>query len=133
MGIFNFIKSRKKVLNTKTLIIALIVLVVIGFGLAVYFGIKSVNLKKEFSEIGPQEKLERVYSYAVVLEKFEEFRRTEGKGDTTAELERAVLATHSGVLKNLFDEMIYGGNLKKDMDYFLDATIDSLKLFSQLK
>ena len=131
MGIFNFIKSKKKCLNTKTLIIVLVVLAVIGFALAIYFDIKTVTLKKEFSEIGPQEKLERVYSYAVVLEKFEEFRRTEGKGDTTADLERAVLATHSGVLKNLFDEMIFGGNLKKDMDYFLDATIDSLKLYSK--
>jgi len=131
MGIFNFIKSKKKCLNTKTLIIVLVVLAVIGFALAIYFDIKTVTLKKEFSEIGPQEKLERVYSYAVVLEKFEEFRRTEGKGDTTADLERAVLATHSGVLKNLFDEMIFGGNLRKDMDYFLDATIDSLKLYSK--
>ena len=131
MKIFNFIKSKKKCLNIKTLVVVLVVLVVIGFALAIYFDIKAVTLKKEFSEIGPQEKLERVYSYAVVLEKFEEFRRTEGKSDTTVALERAVLATHSGVLKNLFDEMIYGGNLKKDMDYFLDATIDSLKLYSK--
>ena len=133
MGIFNFIKSKKKCLNTKTLIIVLAVLVIIGFALAIYFDTKIVTLKKGFSEIGPQEKLEKIYSYAVVLEKFEEFRRTEGKSDTTAALERAVLATKSGVLKNLFEEIIFGGNLKKDMDYFLDATIDSLKLFSQFK
>lgn len=131
MKIFNFLKVKKTCLNTKTLIMALIFLVVIGFGLAVYFGIKVVNLKEEFAEIGPQEKLEKVNSYALVLEKFEEFKKKEGEDDTTAELERAVLATNSGVLKNLFDEMLFGGNLKKDMEYFLDAVIDALKFFSE--
>jgi len=33
----------------------------------------------------------------------------------------------------LFEEIIFGGSLEKDMDYFLDAIIDSLKLFSRLK
>lgn len=131
MKIFNFLKVRKTCLNTKILIIVLVVLVVIGFGLAIYFGVKAVNFKKEFAEIGPREKLEKVHSYVLVLEKFEEFKRKEGRDDTTRDLERAVLATNSGVLKNLFDEMIFGGNLKKDMEYFLDAVIDSLKLYSK--
>lgn len=134
MKIFNFVKSKYKAcFNSKTLITILVVLVVIGFILAVYFGIKVANLKKEFSEIGPREKLEKVHSYVIVLEKLEEFKRTEGKNDTTRELERAVLTTGSGVLRALFDELVMGGNLKKDMDYFLDAVIDSLKLFSQVK
>jgi hypothetical protein len=124
-------KIKRTCLNIKTLIIALVVLVIIGFGLAVYFGVKVNNLKKEFAEIGPQEKLETIHSYAVVLEKFEEFKRKEGAEDTTAELERGVLATGSGVLKNLFDEMVLGGNLEKDMEYFLDAVIDSLQFFSR--
>lgn len=126
-----FKKVPKICFNTRTLTIVLIVLVIVSFSLAVYFGIKTVNLKKEFSEIGPKEKLEKIHSYTVVLEKFEEFKRKEGGDDTTAELERAVLETNSGVLKNLFDEMLFGGNLKKDMEYFLDAVIDSLKFFSQ--
>lgn len=132
MKLFNFVKNKCKIcFNSKTLIIVLAVLIVIGFGLAIYFGIKTVNLKKEFSEIGPREKMAKINSYAVALEKFENYRRKEGADDTTAELERAVLLTGSGVLKNLFDEMIFGKNLEKDMDYFLDAIIDSLKLFSQ--
>lgn len=126
-----FKKIKKICLNIKTLNIILIILLVIGFGLAVYFGIKAANLKKEFAEVGPQEKLERIHSYALVLEKFEEFERKEGTKNTTAALERAVLATDSGVLKNLFDEIIFGGNLEKDMKYFLDAVIDSLKFFSK--
>ena len=126
-----FKKIKKTCLNTNVLIIALAVLVVIGFALAIYFSVKANNLKKEFSEIGPREKLDRVHSYIVVLEKFEEFKREEGRNNTTLELERAVLATGSGVLKSLFDEMIFGGNLKKDMEYFLDAVIDSLKLYSK--
>lgn len=130
MEIFNFIKSKKKYLGIKILIVALIVLMVIGFGLAVYFGTKVANLKKEFSEIGPQEKMETIHSYALVLEKFEEFKRKEGAENTSAALERAVLATDSGVLKTLFDEIVLGGNLKKDMEYFLDAVIDALKFFS---
>lgn len=128
MKSFNF---KKICFNARTLIIALIVLVVIGFGFAVYLGAKMADIKKEFSEIGPREKLERLHAYAVVLEKFEEFERKEGAGDTTANLERAVLATDSGVLKNLFDEMIFGDNLEKDMKYFLDAVIDSLNFFSK--
>lgn len=126
-----FKKIKKVCLSTNTLIIALTVLMIIGFALAIYFGVKANNLKKEFSEIGPREKLEKINSYVVVLEKFEEFKREEGRNDTTLELERAVLATGSGVLKSLFDEMIFGGNLKKDMEYFLDAVIDSLKLYSK--
>lgn len=130
MGVFNFIRSEKKRLGIRILIVALIVLMVVGFGLAVYFGVKVSNLKKEFAEIGPQEKLETIHSYTVVLEKFEQFERKEGAGDATAALERAVLRTNSGVLKTLFDEMVLGGNLEKDMEYFLDAVIDALQFFS---
>ena len=130
MEIFNFIKSKKKYLGIKILIVALIVLMVVSFGLAVYFGKKVANLKKEFAEIGPQEKMETIHSYALVLEKFEEFKRKEGAENTSAALERAVLRTNSGVLKTLFDEIVLGGNLEKDMEYFLDAIIDALQFFS---
>jgi len=122
-----FGKSKK----SKTLIIILIILVIIGFSLTTYFIIKVNKVKNQFAEIGPKEKIERIHSYAIVLEKFETFKREEGKKDTTAELEKAVLATDSGVLKNLFKEIVLGGNLKKDMDYFMDAVIDSLKFFSR--
>jgi len=125
-----FRRIKKTYLNTNTLIIALAVLLVVGFSLAVYFGMKVSNLKKEFAEIGPREKLETIHSYTVVLEKFEQFKREEGAKNTTAALERAVLRTNSGVLKTLFDEMVLGGNLKKDMEYFLDAVIDALQFFS---
>lgn len=125
-----FRRIKKTYLNTNTLIIALAVLLVVGFGLAVYFGVKVSNLKKEFAEIGPQEKLETIHSYTVVLEKFEQFKREEGAKNTTAALERAVLRTNSGVLKTLFDEIVLGGNLEKDMEYFLDAVIDALQFFS---
>lgn len=130
MEIFNSIKSKKKRLGIRILIVALIVLIIIGFGLAVYFGVKVSNLKKEFAEIGPREKLETIHSYTVVLEKFEQFEREEGAGGTTTALERAVLRTNSGVLKTLFDEVVLGGNLEKDMEYFLDAVIDALQFFS---
>jgi len=127
-----FIKEIKKIFfNLNTLIIVLAILVVIGFGLAIYFGIKANNLEKEFASIGPKEKLEKIHSYAVVLEKFEAFKRNEGKDNTTADLEKAVLATGSGVLKTLFNEMILGGKTEKDMNYFLDAVIDALKFFSK--
>ena len=130
MEVFNFTKSKKKRFGIRILIVALIVLMVVGFGLAVYFGVKVSNLKKEFAEIGPREKLETIHSYTVVLEKFEQFKREEGAGDTTVALERAVLRTNSGVLKTLFDEVVLGGNLEKDMEYFLDAVIDALQFFS---
>lgn len=130
MEVFNSIKSKKKRLGIRILIVALIVLIIIGFGLAVYFGVKVSNLKKEFAEIGPREKLETIHSYTVVLEKFEQFEREEGAGGTTTALERAVLRTNSGVLKTLFDEVVLGGNLEKDMEYFLDAVIDALQFFS---
>ncbi len=131
--LLSFKKLKEIHFTTKTLIIVLVILAVIAFGLAIYFGVKATGLKKEFSEIGPREKLEKIYSYALVLEKFREFEKKEGRDNANVALERAVLATNSGVLKSLFDDMIYGGNLKKDMEYFLDAIIDSLKLFSQVK
>lgn len=126
-----FKEIKKIFFNLNTLIIVLAILVVIGFGLAVYFGIKANNLEKEFANIGPKDKLEKIHSYAVVLEKFEAFKRKEGRDNTTADLEKAVLATGSGVLKTLFNEMILGGNTEKDMNYFLDAVIDALKFFSK--
>jgi hypothetical protein len=125
-----FRRIKKTYLNTNTLIIVLAVLLVVGFSLAVYFGVKVSNLKKEFAEIGPREKLETIHSYAIVLEKFEQLKREEGAKNTTAALERAVLRTNSGVLKTLFDEIVLGGNLEKDMEYFLDAVIDALQFFS---
>jgi len=126
-----FKKIKKIFSSIKIIVICLVVLLVVEFGLVVYLTAKVTNLKKEFAEIGPREKMERIHSYAVALEKFEEFKRKEGAGDTTVEFERAVLSTDSGVLKALFDEVVLGGNLEKDMEYFLDAVIDSLKFFSK--
>lgn len=126
-----FKKIKKIFSSIKIIVICLVVLLIIEFGLVVYLAVKVTNLKKEFAEIGPREKMERIHSYAVALEKFEEFKRKESAGDTAAEFERAVLATNSGVLKALFDEVVLGGNLEKDMEYFLDAVIDSLKFFSK--
>ncbi len=127
----SFKKIKTVCFNFKALVIVLLVITVISLGLAVYFGINNAKIKKEFTEIGPQEKMEKLHSYAVVLEKFEQFKRQEGQGESMADLEMAVLATGSGVLKALFDDMIFGGNLEKDMDYFMDAVIDSLKFFSK--
>ena len=124
-----FRKSKKN----KILIIVLIILVIIGFSLTAYFAVKVNKVKSQFAEIGPKEKLEKIHSYALALEKFKTFEKEEGKKDTTAELERAVLSTDSGVLKNLFREIVLGGNLEKDMDYFMEAIIDSLKFFSRYK
>lgn len=131
MKIFNFLKFKKACFNIKTAVVILAVLTIICFATTLYFAVKTANLKKEFSDIGPKEKLETIYSYALVLEKFEEFKRQGGQNNATNELEQAVLATKNGALKSLFDEIIFGGNLKKDMDYFMDAIVDSLKLFSQ--
>ncbi len=126
-----FKKIKKMFSNIKIVAICLVVLLVIEFALVIYLAVKVSNLKKEFADIGPREKLERIHSYALVLEKFEQFKQKEGVGSTTADLEKTVLATNSGVLKTLFDEMILGGNLEKDMKYFLDAVIDSLEFFSK--
>lgn len=126
-----FKKVKKIFSNIKIIIICLIVLLVVEFGLVVYLTVKINILKKEFAEIGPREKLEKIHSYAVVLEKFEEFKTKEGAENTTAELEKAVLAAGSGVLENLFEEILLGENLEEDMEYFLEAVIDSLKFFSK--
>ncbi len=126
-----FHKLKKIFSSIKIVVIILIVLLIIEFALVVYLAVKAGNLKQEFAQIGPQEKLETLHNYALVLEKLEQFRRKNGQNDTTAKLEKAVLDTDSGVLKSLFDEIVLGDNLEKDMDYFMDAVIDSLKFFSQ--
>ncbi len=126
-----FHKIKKIFSSVKIVVIVLAVLLVVEFALVVYLAVKVHNLKQDFSDIGPKEKLETLHNYALVLEKFEKFRRENGQKGTTAELEKAVLATDSGVLKSLFDEIVLGDNLEKDMNYFLDAVIDSLKFFSK--
>jgi len=131
MNWLNFKKIKTAYLNLKVLVIVLTIISVISLGLAIYFGIENTKIRKDFTEIGPKEKMEKLHSYVVVLEKFEEFKRQEGQGETMTELEMAVLATGSGVLKALFDDMIFGSNLEEDMNYFMDATIDSLKFFSK--
>jgi len=126
-----FHKLKKIFSSVKIVVIILVVLLVVEFALVVYLAVKMRNLKQEFAQIGPREKLERLHNYAVVLEKFEQFRRKDGQNNATAELEKAVLDTDSGVLKSLFDEIVLGDNLEADMDYFMDAVIDSLKFFSK--
>ncbi len=117
----------------KLIIIILTVLVVIGFGLTAYFAIQNNKIKKQFTNIGPKEKLEKIHSYVLVLEKFENFKRKQGQENTTEQLEKAVLDTESGVLKALYNDVVLGGNLEKDLNYFMDALIDSLEFFSRYK
>lgn len=131
MNWLNFKKIKATYFNLKVLVIVLTIISIVSLGLAIYFGIENVKIREDFTEIGPKEKMEKLHSYAVVLEKFENFRRQEGQGESMAELEMSVLATGSGVLKALFDDMIFGSNLEKDMNYFMDAVVDSLKFFSK--
>lgn len=115
--------------------VVLLVIAVLGIIGSAYFGVKTNRLKQDLVNFDRMrgQKLERVQKYVDVLEKFEKFKRTEGAGKTTGDLEKAVETTGNGVLKNLLDEVLLGGNLKEDMDYFLDAVIDSMKFFSEIK
>lgn len=110
-------------LKPKVLIIALAILAVIGWAFVIYFITQSKTTPAICSE-----RLEKIHSYALLLDKSVKLARQDKSLD---ELEMDVRLLDNGSLLNTWQEVVFGGNQEEDLNYYLDVIIDSLKFFSK--
>ena len=117
------IKSKNMSKKLKILVIILIVLLVIGWCLAVYFGLKWKAQPGTCSE-----RLEKLNTYTDLLKKSTELSRQNKSFDI---LETHIRALNNGVLLAEWENVVFGGNKKEDLDNYFDVIIDALNFFSK--
>ena len=122
-----FGKIKQSFLKTKVIIIVLLVLAVVGWGFMIYFGIKA-NKAEKLSSVSCLEKIEKLNNYASLLDKSNKLVRQE-KG--LEDLEQDVRTLNNGSLLNEWQNVVFGGNKKKDLDSYFDTLIDSIMFFSK--
>lgn len=110
-------------MSKKILIIILIVLVVIGWALAVYFGLRCKISAPTYGE-----GLEKLHSYALLLDKSTKLAREEKSFDN---LEMDIRLLNNGTLLAEWEDVVFGGNQKEDLENYFDVIIDALKFFSK--
>ena len=93
----------------------------------VYFGIKA-NKAERMTSFSCLEKVERLNAYAILLDKSIKLARQE-KG--LEELEQEIRALKNGTLLAEWQNVVFGGNKKKDLDSYIDVILDSLMFFSK--
>lgn len=120
-------KIRQVIFKVKALIVVLIVLAVIGWFFAIYFGLK-VNKTEPSLNLPCAERLEKLHSYSVLLDESNQLIRQEKSLDI---LERDILLLNNGTLLAEWEDVLWGGNQKEDLENYLDVIIDSLKFFSK--
>jgi len=121
-----FKKIKQLVFNIKALIILLIILIIVGWSLTIYFGIKA-NSGKGFC-IDVQQKLAKLNYYASLLNKSMQLIR-QNKGLEV--LEDDVRLLDNGTLLTVWENVVFGGNREQDVNDYLDVIIDSLNFFSK--
>jgi len=121
-----FKKIKTILFNIKTLIIILIVLTVAGWSSTIYFGTKANSDNGLCSK--SEAKLEKLNYYALLLNKSMTLIREEKSLDV---LEEDIRLLDNGTLLAEWENVVFGGNQKKDVDYYLDVIIDSLRFFSE--
>lgn len=121
-----FTKIKQLVFNIKALIILLIVLVVVGWGLTIYFGVK-LNSKKDIC-IDCQTQVEKLNYYSNLLSKSMKLIRGNKSLDV---LEEDVRLLDNGVVLTEWEDVVIGGNKENDVNDYLDVIIDSLIFFSK--
>jgi len=114
-------------LKTKVIIIILLVLAIVGWVFMIYFGIKA-NKAEKLTSSSCLEKLEKVNAYAVLLDRSNKLARQEKSFDL---LEQNVRALKNGTLLAEWEDVVFGGNKKKDLDNYFDVILDSLIFFSK--
>lgn len=120
-------KIRQVIFKVKALIVVLIVLAVIGWFFAIYFGLK-INKTEPTSNLPCVERLEKLHSYSVLLDESNQLVRQEKSLDI---LEKDILLLNNGSLLAEWEDVVWGGNQKEDLDNYFDVIIDSLKFFSK--
>ena len=121
-----FGRLKNFILKTKIIIIILLVLVIVGWSLTIYFGTKT-NSSKDFC-VKSEEKLEKLNYYASLLAKSMQLIRQE-KGLEV--LEDDVRLLDNGTLLAEWEDVVFSGNKEEDVDAYLDVIIDSLNFFSK--
>lgn len=122
-----FGKIKKLFLKTKVIIIALLVLAIIGWGFMIYFGIKA-NKAEKLTSSNCLERLEKVHNYALLLDQSNKLARQEKSFDV---LEQDIRSFKNGTLLAEWQNVVFGGNKKNDLDNYFDVIIDSLIFFSK--
>jgi len=116
-------KIRQVILKVKILIIILAILAVSGWGLAIYF-----SLKAQPPSLTCGERLEKLYSYALLLDESIRLARQDKSFDV---LEMNVRLLDNGTLLAEWEDVVWGGNQKEDLEAYFDVIIDALKFFSK--
>lgn len=122
-----FGRLKNFILKTKVIIIILLVLAIVGWGFMIYFGIKA-NKAERLSSASCLERLEKVNAYGVLLDQSNKLAR-QNKGLEV--LEQNVRALKNGTLLAEWQNVVFGGNQKKDLDNYFDVILDSLIFFSK--
>jgi hypothetical protein len=117
-------KVRQTIFQIKALIIVLIVLIAVGWGLAIYFGLKAQTPIPATCV----KRLEKLNSYAVLLDESTQLARQEKSFDT---LEMNIHLLDNGTLLAEWEDVVFGGNQKEDLENYFDVIIDALKFFSK--
>ncbi len=120
-------KIRQIIFKVKALIVVLIVLAVIGWFFAIYFGLK-INKTEPTSNLPCVERLGKLHSYSVLLDESNQLARQEKSLDI---LEKDILLLNNGSLLAEWEDVVWGGNQKEDLENYFDVIIDSLKFFSK--
>jgi hypothetical protein len=119
-----FRKIKQFIFQIKVLIIIFIILAIIGWGLAIYFGLKSQASIPATCE----KRLEKLHSYALLLDSSTKLARQEKSFD---DLEMDIRLLDNGTLLAEWEDVVFGGNQKEDLENYFDVIIDSLKFFSK--
>lgn len=122
-----FGKIKKIFLQKNLLIIVLAALVLVGWFFAIYFGIK-INRAEEMTSASCLEKLEKVNTYSEILDKSNKLVRQEKGLDV---LEADIRALNNGTLLTVWQNVVWGGNKKQDLNDYFDTILDSIMFFSK--
>ena len=121
-----FKKIKRIFFNIKALIILLIVLIIIGWGLTIYFGLK-LNSKKDIY-LNYQSKIEKLNYYSTLLAKSMKLIRENKSLDT---LEDDVRLLDNGAVLAEWENVVVGKNKQVDINNYIDTIIDALTFFSK--
>ena len=121
-----FKKIKRIFFNIKALIILLIVLIIIGWGLTIYFGLK-LNSKKDIY-LNYQSKIEKLNYYSTLLAKSMKLIRENKSLDT---LEDDVRLLDNGAVLAEWENVVVGKNKQVDINNYIDTIIDDLTIFSK--
>ncbi len=120
-----FKKLKKIFFNIKALIVLLIVLIVVGWGLTIYFGVK-INSRKDVCT-DHELKTEKLNYYVQLLQKS---RDLIDRNQSLVDLEDEVRLLDNGVLTAEWENAV-ATNRKEDANNYLDVIIDALVFFSK--